>query len=344
MDQPAPYASDVAFTGVVKTLQARKGSRAAYARMEQAGSWAQSITADLKAEIEAQTSVFLATANAAGQPYIQHRGGPAGFLAVLDEHTIGFADFAGNRQYITQGNLQENAKAQLFLIDYARRRRIKIWGTARVVEGDEALLWQLMPADYRARPEQVVLFSVTAWGPVGRSDRRPPAARPARPGCRRACPASRRGRSPSGSAPSGRGVEHRRGQRADAGQGRIHRMRQAARRAWATSRSKAAAARAGAGSAASAGCTRSAGRKAANSRPDAVPRTLITVPWRMLTCTGAGGSSVRTMVGPWLPHTAMATMWPRLRASSGSRAVARRTGSYCCRLISPSCMASGPSP
>ena len=163
MDQPAPYASDVAFTGVVKTLQARKGSRAAYARMEQAGSWAQSITADLKAEIEAQTSVFLATANAAGQPYIPHRGGPAGFLVVLDEHTIGFADFAGNRQYITQGNLQENAKAQLFLIDYARRRRIKIWGTARVVEGDEALLWQLMPADYRARPEQVVLFSVTAW-------------------------------------------------------------------------------------------------------------------------------------------------------------------------------------
>lgn len=156
-------ASDVAFTDTVKGIQARKGSRAADARMEAGGSWERSITADLKAEIEAQTSVFLATANADGQPYIQHRGGPAGFLQVLDAHTIGFADFAGNRQYITQGNLAENPKAQLFLIDDANRRRIKVWGTARVVEGDEALLHRLMPAGYRARPEQVVLFTVTAW-------------------------------------------------------------------------------------------------------------------------------------------------------------------------------------
>jgi len=156
-------ASDVAFTKTVKAIQARKGSRHAYARMEQGGSWEQSITAELKAEIEAQTSVFLATANSQGQPYIQHRGGPAGFLKVLDEHTIGFADFAGNRQYITQGNLEENPKAQLFLIDYLNRRRIKIWGTARVVEGDDALLQRLMPAGYRARPEQVMLFTVNAW-------------------------------------------------------------------------------------------------------------------------------------------------------------------------------------
>ena len=156
-------ASDVAFTGTVKAIQARKGSRPAYARMEQAGSWAQTITEELKAEIEAQTSVFLATANGAGQPYIQHRGGPAGFLKVLDAHTIAFVDFAGNRQYITQGNLEENAKAHLFLIDYARQRRIKVWGTARVVEGDQALLSRLMPDVYRAKPEQVVLFTVTAW-------------------------------------------------------------------------------------------------------------------------------------------------------------------------------------
>lgn len=156
-------ASDVAFTATVKAIQARKGSHAAYARMEQGGSWERSITPDLKAEIEAQTSVFLATANAQGQPYIQHRGGPPGFLQVLDERTIGFADFAGNRQYITQGNLEDNPKAHLFLIDYARRRRIKIWGTARVVEGDAALLKQLMPAGYRARPEQVLLLTVTAW-------------------------------------------------------------------------------------------------------------------------------------------------------------------------------------
>lgn len=163
MVRPTTYTSDVAFTRTVKAIQTRKGSRTAYARMEQGGSWEQSITAELKSEIEAQTSVFLATANSQGQPYIQHRGGPAGFLRVLDERTIGLADFAGNRQYITQGNLEENPKAQLFLIDYANRRRIKVWGTARVVEGDEALMRRLMPADYRARPEQVMLFTVTAW-------------------------------------------------------------------------------------------------------------------------------------------------------------------------------------
>lgn len=163
MNDPKTFASDVAFTDTVKSIQHRKGSRAAYARMEAAGSWEQLITPELKSEIEAQTSVFLATASRQGQPYIQHRGGPAGFLRVLDERTLGFADFAGNRQYITQGNLSENPKAHLFLIDYAHRRRIKLWGTARVVEGDEELLRELMPPGYRARPEQVVLFSVTAW-------------------------------------------------------------------------------------------------------------------------------------------------------------------------------------
>jgi hypothetical protein len=158
-----PFPSDIAFTDSVKAIQARKGSRRAYARMEQAGSWETGITPDLKAFVEAQTSIFLATANAEGQPYIQHRGGPAGFLRVLDERMIGFADFSGNRQYITQGNLSENAKAHLFLIDYAQRRRIKIWGTARMIEGDEPLLKQLMPAGYRARPERAVQFTVAAW-------------------------------------------------------------------------------------------------------------------------------------------------------------------------------------
>ena len=163
MDHATTFASDVAFTDTVKAIQRRKGSRPAYARMEAGGSWEQAITPELKSEIEAQTSVFLATANRDGQPYIQHRGGPAGFLRVLDERTIAFADFTGNRQYITLGNLSENPKAHLFLIDYAQRRRIKVWGTARVVEGDEALLRSLMPPGYAARPEQVVLFTVTAW-------------------------------------------------------------------------------------------------------------------------------------------------------------------------------------
>ena len=157
------YPSDVAFTPSVKAVQQRKGSRTSYARMEAAGSWETRIPPDLKAFIEAQTSVFLATANSEGQPYIQHRGGPAGFMRVLDDRTIGFVDFAGNRQYITQGNLEQNSKAHLFLIDYANRRRVKVWGEARVVEGDTARMADLMPAEYKARPEQVILFTVTAW-------------------------------------------------------------------------------------------------------------------------------------------------------------------------------------
>ncbi|MBD9372012.1 pyridoxamine 5'-phosphate oxidase family protein [Rhizobium sp. ARZ01] len=157
------FPSDVAFTSAVKAIQTRKGSRHSYSRMETGGSWQTAITKELAAFIESRTTVFLATANAAGQPYIQHRGGPAGFLKVLDDKTIGFADFAGNRQYITQGNLSENHKAHLFLIDYALRQRVKIWGQARVVEGDDDLTSRLFPEGYRARAEQAILFSVTAW-------------------------------------------------------------------------------------------------------------------------------------------------------------------------------------
>nr|WP_315849049.1 pyridoxamine 5'-phosphate oxidase family protein [uncultured Rhodoferax sp.] len=157
------YASDVAFTPAVKAIQARKGSRHGYARMEQAGGWQVAISDELADFIAAQTSIYLATANADGQPYIQHRGGPAGFIQVLDAHTLAFVDYAGNKQYISAGNLSENPKAHMFLMDYAHRQRIKIWGEARVVEGDEALIARLMPQGYNARPEQVILFTVTAW-------------------------------------------------------------------------------------------------------------------------------------------------------------------------------------
>jgi uncharacterized protein len=157
------YSSDIAFTPTVKAIQERKGSRRNYARMEEGGGWETLITPDLKTFIEAQTSVFLATANSEGQPYIQHRGGPPGFLKVIDEETLGFVDFVGNRQYITLGNLAENPLAHLFLIDYAHRRRIKIWGSARVVEDDPALVHKLMPEGYKARPSQVILFKVHAW-------------------------------------------------------------------------------------------------------------------------------------------------------------------------------------
>jgi predicted pyridoxine 5'-phosphate oxidase superfamily flavin-nucleotide-binding protein len=163
MSSAQAFSSDVAFTPTVKSIQSRKGSRDGYASMEQRGSWRTGITPDLAQFIQSQISVFFATANSQGQPYIQHRGGPAGFLHVLDERTIAFADFAGNRQYITQGNLADNAKAYLFLIDYRTRQRVKLWGEARVVEGDADLMAKLMPQNYRARPEQVILFKVSAW-------------------------------------------------------------------------------------------------------------------------------------------------------------------------------------
>ncbi len=157
------YSSDIAFTPAVKAVQTRKGSRAQYARMEAAGGWQTTITPDLGAFIAAQDSVFLATASAAGQPYVQHRGGPPGFLQVLDERTIAFADFAGNRQYISLGNLAENPRAQLFLIDYGARQRVKIWGRATVHDEDAELLARLMPAGYRARAAQAITFAVEAW-------------------------------------------------------------------------------------------------------------------------------------------------------------------------------------
>jgi|SRR5271165_1347972 len=157
------YSSDVAFTPAVKAVQERKGSRQSYALMEESGSWKTQITPDLQAFIEAQTSVFFATANSQGQPYIQHRGGPPGFLKVLDEQTLGFVDFVGNRQYITLGNLTENPRAHLFLIDYAHRQRVKIWGTARVIDHDPALSERLMPKGYKARASQLILFKIDAW-------------------------------------------------------------------------------------------------------------------------------------------------------------------------------------
>ena len=156
------YASDVAFSSSVKAVQERKGSRAGYHKQEQRG-WRTEITAELAGFIAAQTSFLLATASADGQPYIQHRGGPAGFLKVIDGKTLAFADFSGNRQFITQGNLAENAKAYIFLIDYLNRRRIKLWGTARVIENDPELLQKLMPEGYEARPEQVIVFTLAVW-------------------------------------------------------------------------------------------------------------------------------------------------------------------------------------
>jgi len=155
--------SDVAFSASVKALQERRGSRKAYRRMEERGGWETRVTPELAAFLGERDSAYLATATSAGQPYIQHRGGPKGFIRVLDDKTLGFADFVGNRQYITTGNLAENNRAFLFLMDYAQRQRIKIWGKARVVENDAELLGKLMPEGYDARPQQAILFTIEAW-------------------------------------------------------------------------------------------------------------------------------------------------------------------------------------
>lgn len=150
---------DVRFSAAVKEIQTRKGSREAYAE----GGTRSEIDESLEAFLANTNSFYLATASADGQPYIQHRGGPKGFIKVLDKQTIAFADYSGNRQFITQGNLSENPKAFIFVMNYAYRQRIKLWGEARVVEDDPALTRALMPQGYRARPEQVIVFKLSAW-------------------------------------------------------------------------------------------------------------------------------------------------------------------------------------
>lgn len=163
MPELRTFSSDVAFTPAVKEIQTRKGSRDAYADVEQRGGWRTEIDENLAAFLGETNSLYFSTASANGQPYIQHRGGPKGFVKILDKTTLAFADYRGNRQYITQGNLSENPKAHIFITDYAHRRRVKIWGEARVVDDDPALLSSLMPKGYKARPEQVIVFRIVAW-------------------------------------------------------------------------------------------------------------------------------------------------------------------------------------
>ena len=158
-----PPISDIAFTPSVKAIQERMGSRPQYAGMEERDGWSNTITQEFADFLSERDSFYLATANADGRPYIQHRGGPKGFLKVLDDQTLAFADFAGNRQYISLGNLAENKQAFLFLMDYATQSRIKIWGTAEVIEDDPDLLKQLTDSQYKGRPERVIRFHVQAW-------------------------------------------------------------------------------------------------------------------------------------------------------------------------------------
>jgi len=157
------YVSDIAFTDKVKEIQKQKGSRDIYANMEQRGSWDDTVTDYLAGFIAERDSFYMATVSSEGQPYIQHRGGPKGFIKVIDKHTLGFADFRGNRQYISYGNLEENNKVCLFFMDYPNRTRIKLWGTSEVNETDEALIEQLSVSDYKGEVERAILIHVEAW-------------------------------------------------------------------------------------------------------------------------------------------------------------------------------------
>jgi predicted pyridoxine 5'-phosphate oxidase superfamily flavin-nucleotide-binding protein len=157
------YSSDVAFTPSVKAIQTEKGSRSNYARMERGGGWETTVTPELQAFLAELDMFYLGTANAQGQPYIQYRGGSPGLLKVVDQKTLGFADFGGNRQYISLGNISENPKAFIFLMDYARRRRIKLWGTIRVVENDIELMERLRDRAYPGKVERAILFEIEAW-------------------------------------------------------------------------------------------------------------------------------------------------------------------------------------
>ncbi len=155
--------SDIAFTPAVKAWQLRLGSRAGYARMAEKKDWRDTVTPELADFLAQRDSFYLATASAEGRPYIQHRGGPLGFLKVLDDRHLAFADFGGNRQYISAGNLSENDRASIFLMDYAGRQRIKLWGRARVVEDDAELMARLADPEYKAKPERAIVFEIEAW-------------------------------------------------------------------------------------------------------------------------------------------------------------------------------------
>ena len=163
MSDSKTFSSDVAFTPAVKAIQTRKGSREAFAQVEQRGGWRTEIDENLAGSLGETNSFFLATASAAGQPYIQHRGGPPGFLKTIGTNTLAFADFAGNRQYITLGHLKENDRAHIFILHFATQQRVKLWGRARVIENDTELMERLVDPAYKARPQRAIVFTLEAW-------------------------------------------------------------------------------------------------------------------------------------------------------------------------------------
>jgi predicted pyridoxine 5'-phosphate oxidase superfamily flavin-nucleotide-binding protein len=154
---------EVMFSATARAEQTRRGSREGYARAAAKGRFRCELDDDVIAFIAGRNSAYLGTASAKGQPYVQHRGGPTGFLRVLDRRDLAFADYAGNRQYISAGNLAENNRAFLFLMDYADALRLKLWGRARVVADDPGLLARVAHPGHGAAVEQAIVFRVLAW-------------------------------------------------------------------------------------------------------------------------------------------------------------------------------------
>jgi uncharacterized protein len=161
-DDTVVQPDEVMFSPAVRSEQVCRGSREAYARRAAAGRFARELSADVMAFIAQRDSAYLATASADGQPYVQHRGGPAGFLQILNDHTLALLDYAGNKQFISVGHLAENERAFLFLMDYANARRLKLWGRARV-SNDPEVIASLMPSAGSRRVEHAIVFTVLAW-------------------------------------------------------------------------------------------------------------------------------------------------------------------------------------
>jgi len=154
--------TDLAYSKSVKAMQQHLGTRDRNVELEREPRNTE-VTDGLSAYLAERTSILLATAAKSGWPYVQHRGGPKGFVQTLDRHTLAFADYPGNKQYITLGNLTENPKATILAIDYAQRQRVKIWGEAALVEDDRDLLDALMPEGSAVYLTRAIRFRVLAW-------------------------------------------------------------------------------------------------------------------------------------------------------------------------------------
>ncbi|HHJ20415.1 MAG TPA: pyridoxamine 5'-phosphate oxidase family protein, partial [Gammaproteobacteria bacterium] len=153
----------ILFSPATRAIQERYGSRDTIARMETRGHWKSRLPEDVISFIRARNSFYIGTASCEGRPYIQHRGGPTGFIHVLDQETLAWPEFKGNRQHITAGNLSENNQAFIFLMDYSLPRRIKLWGRAEVVEDSNALIPDIRSQPYYAKIARAIRFTVEVW-------------------------------------------------------------------------------------------------------------------------------------------------------------------------------------